>query len=323
MLANAGVPALWFGFFFLTAANLLLGLVEGVAIAGAYRVGFRRAVVAMIAANFASSWAGYGCVLVPTADLTIENVHVWLGTTVAALLGLTLVVELPFVRWVLSPRVPAWSHAARVTLVVHAVTYPLLLLCAWRSSELSLLTQWHVVPVAQLARPGTHVVFHVATDGEEVRRRDLATGPEALVGTLPAEFLGGDLFLQARPDGAASLHVWAHREDSATVCSGLSALATPTPSPAGWNDIPSLTGDSAWRFRLTEYGTFVAEAPRQRRVLRLETPLAWWRVHAATHVADDLVLVSLADQICLVKASTAEIALVARGHAATIAAVRR
>jgi hypothetical protein len=312
MLANAGVPALWFGFFFLTAANLLLGLVEGVAIAGAYRVGFRRAVVAMIAANFASSWTGYGCVLlVPTVDLTIANVHV------------TLVVELPFVRWLLSPRVPAWSHAARVTLLVHAVTYPLLLLCAWRSSELSLLTQWHVVPVAQLARPGTHAVFHVATDGEEVRRRDLATGSEALVGTLPAEFLGGDLFLQARLDGGASLHVWAHREDSATVCSGLSALATPTPSPAGWNDIPSLTGDSAWHFRLTEYGTFVAEAPRQRRVLRLETPLAWWRVHAATHVADDLVLVSLADQICLVKASTAEIALVARGHGATIAAVRR
>jgi hypothetical protein len=42
-----------------------------------------------------------------------------------------------------------------------------------------------------------------------------------------------------------------------------------------------------------------------------------------THIAGDLALVALSDQICLVKASTGEIALVTRGHWPTIAAIRR
>jgi hypothetical protein len=324
MLANAGAALLSFHVIELLVASLLLGLLEGGVIAVACRVGFDRAFRGMLVANFASCWWGtLHLRLVQAADITVENAHAWLWSTIAGLFVTTLLVEVTCVRWVLLPRAATWRAAARATVLVHVVSYVLLLWVAWSPSGIGRCLEWNVVEVAALARPDTHVVFYIATDGEEVRRRDLASGVETTVGTVPEPFRwGGALFLGAQADGAASLHVWDEDDASATLATGLSGLVVPTPSPANWMRVATLTPTSAWRFE-NDFLSVAATRNGVRRELSFHWPLVVWWPRQSTQVADDLALVTLGDQICLLKASTAEIALVARGHGATIAAVRR
>ncbi len=318
MLANAGTPLMFFGFFYVTFANVALGLLEGAMLAAIWRASFVRSVLIMVAANLVSSWVGalYLNVVAGT-DLTIANVQAWLWVSLAVMFALTLLVELPFVRWTLAtpssrqrprPGIPAlWRLAMHATLCVHAVSYPLMLAAAWWSG-VQLLPDWTVVPVAQLAQPGTHVVFYMEQHGTKVCRRDLVSGGDTVVGEVPS-LDGGPLFLHPDADGVMRLCAWLDHETS-TVIARVPGVVAPTL-------------DSPWKFTGHFWGYLLCEGPGQQRLLSGETPLSqWWQIHAQP-IVDDVAFVTMSDQICLLKASTGEIALVGRGRGAVVAAVRR
>lgn len=328
MLANSGTSWMWFNPGTLVLANLALGVAEGVAIAAVWRVPFARSVACMVAANVISCLAGAALLAVAgLADITIVNVHAWLLAGLGATFVLALLVELPFVHSALAvvPRAKVWRRAAVATASVHAISYPLLLWLAGDTSHVRLFTDWSVVPVEKLAQPGTHVVFYVDPNGAQVRRRDLVAGGDVVVGTWEASPGDGPLFLQSQPDGSSSLHVWRQGEHSAMVLAGLHGLevaARERTRTEARLAAPSLAPESPWQFQSYAH-VLRCVGEGQQRMLVTRTPLVTWWPSDVTHIAGDLVLVALSDQICLAKASTGEIALVARGRWPTIAAVRR
>jgi hypothetical protein len=282
MLANAGTPWMWFEASYVTLANVGLGLLEGVLIAAVWRVPFGRCILVMLIANFASSLAGAGLLsLAAFADITIVNVHAWLWGSLVALFLLTLLVELPFVGYALSHtwRGAVCRRAARATLTVHAISYPLMIVLGWAAGGLNLLTDWSVVPVEKLAQPGTLVVFYLDRTGTQVLRRDLVAGGDVVVGTLVPRVDNGPLFLQSQREGSSSLHVWREGEDSETVATGLQGLevtaAERTRSEARLA-APALAPQSPWRFETSFYHALVCEGPGQRRVLHAHTVFVKW-----------------------------------------------
>lgn len=109
-LANAGTPLLWLTFFHLLLGNFLLGVLEGAVLARWAKVSPGYAVLAMVAANYLSGFAGF--LLINGLDLldwfTIYTLQQGLAVLIVLAWLLTVLLEWPLVAWLLL-RKPALS----------------------------------------------------------------------------------------------------------------------------------------------------------------------------------------------------------------------
>jgi hypothetical protein len=105
--ANAGTPLMWATMLHLFLGNAVIGLVEGILLERLFNCGVRRSILILIAANYVSAWVGYGLVsggLGMLPEITIETVRFWSWVFFAITFVVTLLIELPFVRWVMPPQ---------------------------------------------------------------------------------------------------------------------------------------------------------------------------------------------------------------------------
>jgi len=214
-LANSGTPLMWVGGLHLVFGNLFIGAAEGWLVARLLKVPKTRAIVAMIAANYASAWAGSALlpeISIATGKLlggaTLLNIGSRLGVLVGSYFVLTVLIELPFV-WLTNRAAPA-RRVVRAALIVNLASYAALAMLYWSASGHSLLTS--VSRTASLdwaASNHADWVYYIDHTSEGLMRvRADGTDTESLEVEIPAysklssrsDWMHGG-FLAARSEG--------------------------------------------------------------------------------------------------------------------------
>ncbi len=341
--ANAGTALIWARAFHLLFGNAVIGLAEGLVLAALFKSRRRSAVGLMIVANYASAWAGGALFLqwlAPQVPVDIENLRLWFWAFVVLAFAATLAIELPFVRLALGRRPNGWRAAIRGTLIVNAISYPVLFGCYWLASGTSLLTSVSVVRAAELQPSRDYVLYYLTRDGG-VMRSDLTGVGRAKVAKLGTVDHNDRLYV--RPDAAGGFDLFAVQisenrnkqwtvpvlqnfAENAAIDERMRRLEGQEADMSWYNfgDVAKLGADSPWSMRVgfwpVEGLSGRREESGERFQFSLETPFVQWLVRNATHLKGDLVLFQLGDdQICLLDPLGKRIALVARGQGPVVA----
>jgi len=341
--ANAGTPLMWASMLHLVFGNAAIGFVEGLLVSWIFSCAKRRAVPILIVANYASAWAGGFLLARPLSfipDMTIENIRLWLCVFTIIAFLMTLLIELPFVWLAMRVQRRGLRRAFSATLVVHGVTYLLLIGWYWMASGTTMVTQLQVVPATDLLPGEQYALYFISPDGNEVIRSDLTGGQQATLRHASAEHPNSRLFVRQSTAGAYDLFVHVAsdgaRSEDELIVEDFADLA-----PVDWHikeghsenstgtwfnvgPVPTLAAESDWVFDTgfwpMEGIVAVRESKGVRRRFSLETPFAAWIVRNATHLEGDRVVFQLGyDQICVLAAESRRIALIARGKGPVVA----
>lgn len=341
--ANAGTALIWARAFHLLFGNAVIGFAEGLVLAALFKTRRRSAVGLMIVANYASAWGGGALLLqwlAPQVPVDIVNLRLWFWAFVVLAFAATLVIELPFVRLALGRRPNGWRAAICGTLIVNAISYPVLFGCYWLASGTSLLTSVSVVRGAELPPSTDYVLYYLTRDGE-VMRSDLTGGGREKVAELGTVEHNDRLYVKQGAGGGFDLVAVLQGENrakprtlpllqnfaaSAAIDERLCRLEGQVADVSWYNfgEVVKLGVESPWSMWA---GFWAAEGISGRREdsgerfrYSLETPFVQWRVRNATHLRRDLVLFQLGDdQICLLDPLGKQIALVTRGQGPVVA----
>jgi hypothetical protein len=124
--ANAGTPLMWATASHLVIGNAFIGVLEGWLLARWFQVPRGRAVALMIAANYASAWVGGVFIRGAALDLIpldLNNGWRWFWIMVGVTYCLTLLIEWPFMAFLLRKN-PGWvKRSAGAALGVQSVSY--------------------------------------------------------------------------------------------------------------------------------------------------------------------------------------------------------
>lgn len=282
-LANAGTPLIWVGMVHLLIANLVIGYVEGGLLSRLFHTSRGKATGVLVIANYVSAWAGTFLLVGRPSHfqaLTIENVKIWLLVLIILAFLLTLLIEYPFFWVLLKNQKNSAQKALRATLIVHGISYLLLLGFYGMSSQISMLTKLNVVSPKQLELSKEYVLYFKSSDDSKVIRADL-TG-----------------------------------ENQSTIA--LSAFSSLPKFGSSFGPVPKLDPSSEWEYYTNVFArggiTGYKKLDNTRFRFSLETPFVFWSVSNATHFKGDFVVFQLGrSQICILQPQERKIALIARG----------
>ncbi|MCA1990799.1 MAG: hypothetical protein LDL41_01955 [Coleofasciculus sp. S288] len=324
VLANAGTPLMWTGVGHLFLGNAVIGIVEGILLSNFFHTPRTKSVNLLVVANYASAWVGMFLILNRLSHIpsvTIENLHIWLWLFVALAFILTLLIEYPFFWFLLREQQKAVQKALKATIIIHGISY--LLLFGWYglNSQITMLTQLDVVSAEQLQPSEEYVLYFMTYDGKQVVRSDLDGKSQESIKDVIATDRNGRLCVRKNEKGTFDLLV-----NSKVILSDFASLA-PTPEPREWYNcapnpfgvVPKLTENTNWEYRTEVWAAGGIMGYNKQENLSfgfaLETPLAFWSVKNATHLAGDFVVFQLGDdQVCILQPQEKRIALIARGR---------
>lgn len=283
--ANGGSALLWTGLLHLVVGNAAIAYLEAGLLSWWFGALRGRSFLVLLGANYASAWAAALLLtgrLSQHSAITIETVRVWLA--IAALLSflLTLAIEYPFFWLLLRHHKRPRLTALKATLLIHGISY--LLLVSWYSvsSQTSLLTQMQVVSAAQIQPRPPFTLSYLSPDGTQAWQLALGEPEPIAINRTAFEAL------------------------------------VPDPQPS-FGPVPKLTAASDWDYYTRVFSaaglTGHNRKTRARQHVALETPFTFWPINHATHLPGDWLIVQLGrDQICLLHPDTQRLALIARGQ---------
>jgi hypothetical protein len=295
----------------------------------------------MILANYASAWMGALFIsgsMVRALPMDLNNGWMWFWIMVALTYCMTLVLEWPFVAWCFRGTQGWLRRSLGASLVVQSASYVLLFAWYWSASGTSLYTRMEVVPPADLALPGSVLVYYIDSADGAVHRRNLVGPGEQKVFDLHSTSDNDRLFVEpstadpGRWDLMARLETRdRHNPSLVVVQSNLEVEAASAPT-GGESDLPDGTwfnfGEvqklsrataSQWEFWAGFWPVEGLEASNtatgERVEFSYETPFGAWTVRNAVHLPSDKVLFQLGDdQICAFDPVTRRVALLWRGR---------
>lgn len=344
-LANMGTPLMWMTLLHLFIGNAVIALLEGLVLAGCFKIRRLTAVGCALLANYSSAWLGAW--LFPehfpgAEDVNITNLHTWLWRGVILAFLLTLVVEAPFFWLSLRKRPRPIRSTVLGTLLVNAISYPLLAVLYLSSSSTSMLTQLEIAAPNTPDVPKDLRLYFLSPEGNQVLQTDLTGTTPVTVKTLPA--LPAELrrHLYALPTTPRSFDLMLltgpyrkQKEEwqSQTLLANFSSDAgvehevahdLPSAGPYAHRGPASRMAASAGFEDSYQVGLYPNEGIARHGArpfhFALETPFAMWRVRHATQISDDLVVFELGDaQICLLRPYSRKITLLARGRSPVVA----
>jgi hypothetical protein len=344
--ANVGTPLMWGTAAYLMVGNLFLGIFEGLVLSYWFRTSGERAIFTMIIANYVSAWTGAFLKSfdpVQRFDVTIETIQPWFVAAVAAAFLITLLIEFPFIAFVV------WNHPRRVwaisvaTISIHVVGYALVAMWLWFLSQTSLLTEFTVVSVQDLDPPANIDLYYLDQPAGDVVRMNLLGERPSVLAHPAASNANDRLFVRPGPDNTFDLWL-ARTPDSspwgdpigekllfgfairAAIEADVAKSPQSSPRPTWWNwgDVPTLAAGEQSEYWVSSHGTLAQSRDKLNRstfYCALETPLVSWMIRNVTQVNRDLLVLQLGrDQICLLQPSTRRIALLARGWGPVVGA---
>ena len=341
--ADAGTPLIWASALHLVFGNAFVGVFEGTLLASFFGVRKRRAIGAMILANYFSAWVGgvflNGCI-VQALPLNLNNVRFFFWTMVVVTYLMTLVLEFPFVWLVFRGDPCRLGKAVRGSLLIQTVSYVVLFGVYWAASGTSLLSGTKIVQPSALALPAEVVLYFISSKDGNVYATGLAQLEPRQVAELRSTNRNDRLLVRVSATDSNSwdliaLLVAEKRQEPmlVTIQKNFATEAAP-----GWRALTLGTSDeadtwfnfgpvgrlgsakrSAWEFRSGFWpvsGLSGAQTNTGARAgFSFETPFGAWIVRNATLLPGDNVLFQFGnDQICAFDPLGRRIALVTQGR---------
>ena len=327
-LANAISPALATMLLHLFIGNTVIGYVEAILLAKWFRTPRGRAALILVIANYASAWAGSFLLvnrLSKMGSVTLENASLWVYLCVFVAFLLTLLVEYPFVWFLLRKQEIAVRQAFKATLIINSISYIILFVLYGFNSHTSLVTQLDVVPSVQVQPPEEYVLYYMTTDDKQVVRSDLEGKRQEMVQDLVATDRNYQLLVCPAREGQFDLFLGNLGGDRQVILSDIASMV-PTAKFFDLNtcivdvvgQVPRFTDNTDWEYqtRLFGFGGIAGENEKENLSFNFafDTPFISWSVSHATHLAGDFVVFELGgDRICILQPQEKKIALIARG----------
>jgi hypothetical protein len=329
----------------LVFGNAIIGLIEGLLLAWLFKCSKRKSILILIAANYASAWAGGFLVagfLPSQVDITIQNIQSWFLAFVVLAFVVTLLIEFVFFWFALGSPEHRLRRTVTATLTVNGISYALLFGWYWIASGTSMLTQLEVVSVYEMKLPEPYALYYLSPEGDQIIRID-PTKPsfKETISKVTAHHRNDRLFARPREDSGFDLFVYLDSEDrgAETESRILEDFSEKAPverriaeghsdkvegSWFNFGPVPTIGPASKWAFRTgfwpVEGISGKNEKTGKKVHYALELPFAAWPVRNATQIAGDFVVTQLGDdQICLMNLEAGKIALVARGRGPVVA----
>ena len=337
--ANAGTPLRWAGTAHLVAGNFVIGVLEGLLLARAFRVPSPSAVALMVAANYVSA---FGFLL---GFPVVRHVRNWaLGDaplyrvpeTLALLLGVTflisVLVEWPFCWGALRRAKHPWRRALVASLVAQCASYCLLVPFYLLVSPITLYTETRLDRSLSFVRQPNAWVYYLAPAGDVYRIRmdgrdrqrvldHSKVGPDARLTARNAAPGRWDLWLTAHPQQGTATRLFQglpgrvgvdeagkEQEPHEEFGNGMNAwepLELRVPGAEEWD---------AWLGFWASQGVQLTHRNSGREtVLAMETPWLAWEPRNATMLPGDQLLFQLDDQIVVLDLPTRKLGLLVRG----------
>lgn len=347
--ADAGTPLMWVGFLHLTLGNLVIGIVEGILVWRLLHSRLARAIPWMICANYmsmmcgfllAAGLAGWIARVRNTPPLYLVAWGLVACTAVSYLASVML--EWPFV-WLSGVKGSrSWSRAGRVSLIINAASYAVLIPIYLMSSHNTAITQTHFKNPAEFVRSPIAWVYYIGLDDGAVWRvRTDGTNRERV---LDARLSGQNsmLYAQRNADGTGFdlIGVRAgearNSETSETLIRGFAAQAGEWPyvneehthgSPSGrpvglwlaWGAAVDLrpADKRTWTARTGFHvvdGLMIQNMDKEYRLVSVETPFLWWDARCATVVPSGQIVWQLGPQILIYDPESRNLGVLALGQ---------
>jgi len=334
---------MWVSAFHLVLGNLFLGILEGLLLVWWFRAGALRAILSMIAANYFSAWLGGYLLflgLAKSPGINLSNFWFWFWLFWIAAFAITCALEFPFVFAALWKRGQGFGRIVLACLLVHVVSY-LLLTALYRSaSNMTLVTEFRLVPIQEMNAEGPYRLFFITTDGKQVVESGLSglsphpvfsipsgRQPSRLV-ARPNEKGRYDLYLIYDPCGPQPPYEMIQQDFAcqAPLDYRLSHYGEWDPEHDFRPDlyVPTLEEPSSWEFDLGFWPVEGILATNRATGVTsswgMETPMVQWYVRNAVQLDRDRLVFQLGrDEICLLDPDTRRIALIARGFGPLVA----
>jgi hypothetical protein len=291
VLANAGTALMFAYVLHLIIGNAFIGLIEGELLSRWLHIPRKNTTEVVIIANYASAWGGMlflGRLAGSLPMMTIENVHIWLYLFIAFAFLLTLIIEYPFFWFLLRKQENSIRKTLKATVIIHSITY--LLLLAWYgwNSHTSMLTQLDVVLAPQLQPKEEYVLYFITSEGNQAVRSNLEGKQPEIV-----EF---------------------------------SEFASVIPQNGDFRTVTQLAENANWEYEISVWaagGIMAAQKSEDLKVrFALETPFTFWQVSYPTHLPGDFLVFQLGkNQICILHPQERKIALITRGKTPVVVKV--
>ena len=343
--ANAGTPLMWASMLHLVFGNAIIGLIEGLLLGWMFKCPKWRSVLILIAANYASAWAGGFFVtnyLGSLPDITIQTIQLWFLAFVGTAFVITLLIEFPFFWFALRSRDHSLRRSLVATPVIHSISYALLLGWYWMASGTSMMTNLEVVEAEEMEVSEPFFLYFISPEGDRILRMNLNDpGSAKPISEVGAPHRNDRLFVRPRDVSGYDLLVYLDSEvrGSETESKVLEDFSEQAPvewriteghsekAEGSWfnfGPVPIIGGESDWEFRTgfwpVEGISGNNEKTGKRVHFSLELPFAAWPVRNATQITGDYVIAQIGDnQICIMHPESRRIALIARGKGPIVA----
>src|SRR5690606_32790095 len=121
---------------------------------------------------------------------------VWFWGLAFAAYCLTIVMEWPFIGWLLRGQGDWRRRSIRSSFLIQTVSCSLLFGCYWAAGEVSLYTRTKLVLPAEMSLPASVMVYYIGADGGGVYRQPLSGGSPEKVLQLSARDWNDRLFVR-------------------------------------------------------------------------------------------------------------------------------
>ncbi|MCX6898606.1 MAG: hypothetical protein NT105_07900 [Verrucomicrobia bacterium] len=328
---------MWATMFHLAIGNALIGVCEGALLGYLFDVPRGKVIGIMILANYFSAWVGgiFLTTITPLLPIDLNNGWRWFWIFVVATYAMTVLLEWPFIAWLMR-RAEDWlKRSLRASVIVQAASYIPLFGWYWMASGTSLYTKTHVVSASDLSLPETVAVYfsnaysHSSSARHTQRIFELhSTNTNDRLFVHPSSGNTNHWDLAARletsdydkprlVDLLTNMDVEAVRTAKQDVDGSLRDNGT----WFNFGSVPALGNavHSKWKFRAGFWPVdgLRAENKETKETIKFsyETPFGAWMVRNAFHLPSDKVLFQLGrDQICLFDPMSRKISLLCHGR---------
>lgn len=334
--ADVGTPLLWAGFLHLCFGNALIGVGEGLAISRFFQVRKRRAIPAMIIANYFSAWIGAFFISGVGASVPMDlyTAWRWFWIIVVVTFLLTLIVEWPFVAWCFRGANGWFRRSIRASLTVQTASYMVLFGWYWLASDARVYTSMQVVPPEQIILPKELSIYFISADDGNVYRRSSAVGRDRKVRDLHSRNSRDRLSLRLSSTNTNSWELVAGlwesdaRTQAVAFVQSIPAQTVPI-TPPNRDEWPMVAADEqaprlgsatnsdwiVWAAHWNDFITCYNQRDRKTEYVRFETPFAVWRARHPFLLPADVVLFQFGEnQICALSLRERKLALLCRGR---------
>lgn len=337
-----GTPLMWLGMFQLTFGNALIGAIEALALRFAFRLPYRRGLVLMTFANYASMVIGW--FLLQFLELPFNRIPPgvdvlrMLPKAIAALWVLlflwTVLAEAPFVHHLFPPEGRSFRLSLKASLLAQAVSSLFLAPLYLSASNYGFVTQTKIQPDLRFVQPLAAQVYYIGLDGDVWRIRTDGTGREkvkALGCTSPSARLYAkrdkntgrwDLWCACYRDRSEQdlrvlrnisqkrmpVYPWEAKRGKRDVSQPWDfgfALDYRSPNEREWTAVAGVWADS---------GLVVYYRKGEQYALGMETPFLVWFTRRVTCLPGDYAVFQLGDYILILHMPTRRLGFLAAGR---------